>query len=60
MKFTLSEIILLAFSLVTFVIGIHQSLFYGVVNSYWLFMFTLGFLFWFKLVRDKNEKADDQ
>lgn len=58
MKFTLSEIILLAFSLVTFVIGIHQSLFYGAVNSYWLFMFTLGFLFWFKLVRDKNEKAE--
>jgi len=30
---------------VGFVIGIHQSIYYGVANSYWLFMLsTLAFL----------------
>lgn len=45
----LSAIILLSLSVVCFIVGVHQSFFYGISNSYWLFMFTVGFLMWFKL-----------
>jgi hypothetical protein len=52
-------IILLSLAVVCFIIGIHQSFFYGISNSYWLFMFMVGFLMWYKLrINDENEEED--
>jgi len=42
-----------------FVIGLHQSITVGFQYSYWLFMFTFGLLFWYKLRKDKALHSDD-
>jgi len=44
-RLTFFDIVLFAGMIVSFVIGIHQSIYYGVAYSYWLFMLsTLSFL----------------
>jgi Mg2+/citrate symporter len=40
----LSETIYLSLSVVAFIIGVHQSFFWGISESYWLFMIS-GSLF---------------
>ncbi len=36
------DVILLSFAVALFMIGIHQSSYYGIKNSYWVFMISLG------------------
>lgn len=43
--------ITLALSVVSIIIGIHQSFFYGILNSYWLFTGALFFLLLYRLIR---------
>ncbi len=55
-RLTFFDIVLFSAMVVSFVIGIHQSIYYGVAYSYWLFMLsTLTFL-WLnqRLKRFKN------
>jgi hypothetical protein len=54
------SIILLSLAVVCFIIGIHQSFFYGISNSYWLFMFTVGFLMWYKLTLGEENAEEDK
>ena len=35
------DVILLSFAVALFMIGIHQSSYYGIKNSYWIFMISL-------------------
>jgi len=44
----LVDVILLSMALVFLVIGIDQSIKYGIQASYWAFMFSVGFLFWYQ------------
>lgn len=44
----LPDVILLSLALVFLVVGIDQSIAYGVQASYWAFMFSAGFLFWYQ------------
>jgi len=44
-RLTFFDIVLFSGMIISFVIGIHQSIYYGVAYSYWLFMIsTLAFL----------------
>ena len=44
-RLTFFDVVLFAIMIIGFVIGIHQSIYYGVANSYWLFMLSsLAFL----------------
>jgi hypothetical protein len=46
---------------VSFVIGIHQSLYYGVAMSYWLFMLsTLAFLWLNKRLKEKKILGENE
>lgn len=60
-RLTFFDIVLFAGLVVGFVIGIHQSIYYGVANSYWLFMLsTLCFLWLNQRLKQKKGMADDQ
>jgi hypothetical protein len=46
MKFL--DVLLLSMALVFLVIGIDQSIKFGIQASYWAFMCSAGFLFWYQ------------
>lgn len=53
------DIALFSFMILGFVIGIHQSIYYGVVASYWLFMISmLSFLWLNKRLKAKRMAQD--
>jgi hypothetical protein len=47
----LLDIVLIAIATALFMIGIHQSAYYGIKNSYWIFMISLGFMLVFRYRR---------
>ncbi len=43
-----------------FIIGIHQLMTVGIINSYWIFMLCLGLLFLYQLFKGKgNDPLND-
>jgi hypothetical protein len=52
-------IVALAFAAAFFAIGVNESLYYGVGRSYWIFMFSLGFLFGYALLK-RNENPPEK
>lgn len=52
------DLLLFAVMVSAFVIGIHQSLYHGVVASYWLFMISMLSFLWLNK-RLKNKKPAD-
>ena len=52
------DLILFAVMISAFVIGIHQSIYHGVVASYWLFMFSMLAFLWLNK-RLKQKKQDN-
>jgi hypothetical protein len=55
------DVILLSFAVALFMIGIHQSSYYGIKNSYWIFMISLGcilFLRYRRAVAKIEEKEE--
>lgn len=58
-RLTFFDVVLFAVMIIGFVIGIHQSIFYGVANSYWLFMLSsLAFLWLNQRMRNKKEELE--
>ncbi len=51
MKIGLVDTIILALGVAFFLIGIHQTMYVGIKASYWIFMFSTGFIFWFRYRR---------
>ena len=49
------QLLCYSFAAVLTLIGVHQSMLVGVVNSYFLFTFSLAFLFFGQYFRKKNE-----
>lgn len=37
-----------------FIIGVHQAMTVGIINSYWIFMLCLGLLFLYKLLKGQG------
>jgi hypothetical protein len=53
------DLLLFAIMVSAFVIGIHQSIYHGVVASYWLFMFSmLAFLWLNKRLKKKKPEQE--
>ncbi|HOY97670.1 MAG TPA: hypothetical protein PK509_18145 [Catalimonadaceae bacterium] len=58
-RLTFFDVVLFAVMIIGFVIGIHQSIYYGVANSYWLFMLSsLAFLWLNQRMRNKKEEME--
>lgn len=58
-RLTFFDVVLFAVMIIGFVIGIHQSIYYGVANSYWLFMLsTLAFLWLNQRMRNKKDEME--
>lgn len=55
----LSETLLLGAAVAFLIIGVHQTFTAGILQSYWIFMLTIGLLLFFKLKRNSSvaEKA---
>lgn len=45
-RLTFFDVVLFAAMVLGLVIGIHQSIYYGVMASYWLFMLSLASFLW--------------
>lgn len=54
----LGDVLILSLALALGVIGIHQSITVGIENSYFLFMLSVGMLFWFQLRRNKAIESE--
>lgn len=58
-RLTFFDVVLFAVMIIGFVIGIHQSIYYGVANSYWLFMLSsLAFLWLNQRMRNKKDEIE--
>jgi hypothetical protein len=58
-RLTFFDIVLFSMMIIGFVIGIHQSIYYGVATSYWLFMIsTLSFLWLNQRLKSKRKAAE--
>jgi hypothetical protein len=51
------DVVLISLMVGFSIIGIHQSIVAGFGNSYWIFMFTLVLLLWYKL---RNNTVEDK
>lgn len=51
------NIIILSAAVGFFVVGVHQLMVLGWQQAYWVFMLTVGLLFWYKLRKDKEDKS---
>ena len=54
----LVQTIYLTLAAVFMVIGIHQSFYYGIGPSYWIFMVSISFLFLFRFNRAKAQRKE--
>jgi len=58
----MKKTIVLMLAIALLIIGIHQSMRNGIANSYWVFMFSVGFLFYYQYLnkyvpeKEKPEK----
>ena len=57
----LTDVIILTLSIGFLLIGIHQSMLVGVINSYWIFMISISLLLLYRLRKKKNsDTSKDQ
>jgi O-antigen ligase len=53
------KVVLLSIAVVFFIIGVHQSFYFGIQASYWAFMIAgLSFL-WMQYIKKPEEMAED-
>ncbi len=57
----LGDSIIFSLAVVTFIIGVHQTMTYGIANSYFVFMVSMGMLFLYRYriaKRKEQEKVE--
>lgn len=57
----LGDTIIFSLTVVLFIIGVHQTMTWGIGNSYYLLMLSMGGLFYYKFRKEKRkgqEKVD--
>jgi membrane protein implicated in regulation of membrane protease activity len=59
-KKRLVDIIILALSIVALIIGIHQTVYYGFSNAYYLFMISIGLLLYMQIRKSKKKQDENQ
>lgn len=55
----LLDSIIISLAVVLFIIGVHQTFYFGIAASYWLFMLSLSLVLYLKLNRAKKQKEDN-
>jgi len=56
---TLLDIVLVSIAIVSFIVGVYESFFYGIETSYGFFMVSLALLFFLNLRKMNKEKNPD-
>lgn len=51
----LTETILFSLSVAFFIIGLHQTFTVGLLESYWIFMITVGLLLFYKMKKSPQD-----
>jgi len=52
----IQDTIILSLSVALFLMGVHQTIKFGIMYSYWLMMLSVALLLWYNLRRQKNKK----
>lgn len=55
----LTDIVLLSLSVVLTIIGVHQSMNFGIQNSYFIFMFTIAILLYYFYRKKQHQEMED-
>lgn len=55
----LLDVIILVVGFCLLAMGLHQSIYVGFADSYWIFMFGIGCIFWYGY-RKRSENEDDK
>ncbi len=59
-KSKLIEMIVLALSVVALIIGIHQTIYYGFGNAYYLYMISIALLLYNQIRKAKKKQDENQ
>lgn len=59
-KRNLVDIIVLSLSAVSLIVGIHQTIYYGFGNAYWLFMISIALLLYQQIRKAKKKQEETQ
>lgn len=54
----LGDTIIFSLTVVLFIIGVHQTMTWGIAHSYHLLMLSLGGLFFYKLRKEKRKEQE--
>ncbi|HYG41010.1 MAG TPA: hypothetical protein VD908_20435 [Cytophagales bacterium] len=54
----LLDSIIISLAVVLFIIGVHQTFYFKIAASYWLFMLSLSLVLYLKLNRAKKQKEE--
>ena len=52
----LMDTIILSLAAVFFMIGVHQTIKFGIMFSYWILMLSVALLLWYNLRKQKNKE----
>lgn len=55
---TVTDTIIFSLSVVTFIIGVHQTMTYGLAASYFIFMVSIGLLFLYRYRKAKHTEKE--
>lgn len=56
----LLQVIVFCMAIGLLIVGVHQSFFFGIKKSYWIFMFSLSLVFLYGLLKNKNTASEGQ
>ena len=54
----LLDTIILSLAAGIFIIGVHQTMKFGIMYSYWLIMISVGLLLWYNLRKRQNKEQE--
>ena len=57
-KRNLTDIIILSLSIVAFIVALHQTIYHGFANAYWIYMISIALLL-YQQIRKAKKKQDE-
>ncbi|PIQ49583.1 MAG: hypothetical protein COW03_04315 [Cytophagales bacterium CG12_big_fil_rev_8_21_14_0_65_40_12] len=55
---TISDTIIFTLCVVSFIIGVHQAMTFGIAQAYYIFMISIGLLFLYRYRKAKREEKE--
>jgi len=59
-KRNLTDIIIFSLSIVAFIVAIHQTIYYGFGNAYWIYMISIALILYFQVRKAKKNQDKNQ